>query len=286
MESRMRRLGMRSTYNKLNKMLDDAINGCFEESDYDETELSKLEVKWKRYLSSSKLSQKKVEEERAGIKELVTDISHQIKTPMTNILLYSQLLQEQSLDIESRKLVSEINSYSEKMEFLIQSLVKISRLETGIVQVTPINNDINILTKLVVNQALIKAMDKDITILIETMESNLAMFDMKWTIEAMYNILDNAVKYSREGSVIRVAYHMYELFSCIEICDEGVGILYEDIPKIFGRFYRGSNVSGEEGTGIGLYISRQIIERQGGYIRVYSKASKGSRFQIFLPKEI
>ena len=113
---------------RLDKMLEDGINGTFEESDYDETQLSKLESKWLRYLTSSKLSYQKTEQERERLKELVSDISHQTKTPISNILLYTQLLQEQSLDEQSRQLVNEIQQQSKKLEFLIQSLVKTSRL--------------------------------------------------------------------------------------------------------------------------------------------------------------
>ena len=114
-------------------MIDEAMAGTFSENDYEETELSKLEVKWKRFLTSAKLSNQKVEEERKKIKELVSDISHQTKTPLANILLYSRLLEEQKLDDTSQTLVSEIVKQSEKLEFLIQSLVKTSRLESGTV---------------------------------------------------------------------------------------------------------------------------------------------------------
>lgn len=91
---------------RLDKMLEDGINGTFEESDYSETKLSKLESKWMRYLTLSKLSYQKTEQEREKLKELVSDISHQTKTPLANILLYSQLLQEQKLDENSRQLVN------------------------------------------------------------------------------------------------------------------------------------------------------------------------------------
>lgn len=281
----MRRFGMRKTYSILNQMLDEAINGTFEESNFDESELSKLEVKWKRYLTSSKLSRDKIEEERASIKGLVTDISHQTKTPLANIMLYSQLLKEQGLDTESRRMVEEINNYSEKLEFLIQFLVKTSRLETGVFQLSPTESDISTLIQFVVNQAQNKAKEKHITIGIRNEESIFSVFDMKWTKEAVYNILDNAIKYSKEGTLIEVGYVSYEWFTCIEIKDQGRGIPEDEIPKIFGRFYRGNNLGEQEGIGIGLYLSRQIVEGQGGYIKVLSDCSKGSRFQIFLPKK-
>ena len=117
-------------------MIDEAMDGHFEESHYDETELSKLEVKWKRFLSMSKLSKQKIEKEQAEIKKLVSDISHQVKTPLSNILLYSQMLNEYTEDPMTKELVTEIEKQSEKLEFLLQSLVKLSRLETGILNLT------------------------------------------------------------------------------------------------------------------------------------------------------
>ena len=135
--------GDKKVLERLNRMLDDGINGTFEESDYDETQLSKLESKWLRYLTSSKQSAQKLEQERKKIQELVSDISHQTKTPLANILLYTQLLQEQPLDEQSLQLVGEIRQQSEKLEFLIQSLVKTSRLETGTFQLTPTKNEVS-----------------------------------------------------------------------------------------------------------------------------------------------
>lgn len=107
---------------------------------------------------------------------------------------------------------------------------------------------------------------------------------MKWTVEALFNIIDNAVKYTNENGTITISVKSYELFACISIQDNGIGIAEEEQEKIFGRFNRGSNVSETEGTGIGLYLSREIIEKQGGYIHLQSKLGKGSIFEIYLPK--
>lgn len=281
----MRRRGMKYTYERLNQMIDEAMNGSFEEQSYDETELSKLEVKWKRFLTSSKLSNKKLEEERASIKEIVSDISHQTKTPLANILLYSQLLEEQNLEENSRRLVSEIIKQSEKLDFLIQSLVKTSRLETGTFQLNPKLQKISKVLEEITIQAERKAEEKEIQIVMEEFTDTIeAVYDKKWTSEALYNILDNAVKYSPKKSTIHIQVKSYELFVCIEIIDEGMGIDEEEIPLIFQRFYRGKNVNEEEGVGIGLYLTRQIIEEQKGYIKVSSKSGKGSAFAVYLPK--
>ena len=280
----MRKRGIRYTYARLNQMIDEAMAGTFEEQSYDETELSKLEVKWKRFLTSSKLSKQRVEEERAGIKEIVSDISHQTKTPLSNILLYSQLLEEQNLDAGSRRLVTEIIKQSEKLDFLIQSLVKTSRLETGTFQLTPEVQEVSPVLEEIILQAEQKAAKKNIQIILEVPTSVKAVYDKKWTSEALYNILDNAVKYSQEGSEIYIQVKAYELFVCIEIRDEGMGIPEEEVPLIFQRFYRGKNVNEEEGVGIGLYLTRQIVEGQKGYIKTGSQIGQGSSFSVYLPK--
>lgn len=280
----MKLKGMRSTYKRLNQMVDDAMNDSFEEEKYDETELSKLEVKWKRFLTSCKLSNKKIEEERSNIKEMVSDISHQVKTPLSNILLYSKLLEEQELSEESRAMVKEITKQSEKLDFLIQSLVKTSRLETGTFQLTPKSQDIFPVVKDALIQIEKKAEKKGIQVLLDESEIPVVAFcDKKWTVEAVYNILDNAVKYSMEGTEIQIQVKNFEFFVGIEICDKGMGISEEEIPFIFQRFYRGKMVKEEEGVGIGLYLSRQIIEGQNGYIKVASKEGEGSVFSVFLP---
>lgn len=268
---------------RLDQMLEDGINGTFTETSYDESRLSSIESKWYRYLTSSKLSSQKINLEREKIKELVTDISHQTKTPLTNIELYTQLLQEQNLDETSKFLADEIQKQALKLEFLIQSLIKTSRLETGTLQFNPKSNSINNLIAKAVDQAEKRALKKNITV-IYGKESTTAIFDLKWTVEALFNIIDNAVKYTNENGTITISVKSYELFACISIQDNGIGIAEEEQEKIFGRFNRGSNVSETEGTGIGLYLSREIIEKQGGYIHLQSKLGEGSIFEIYLPK--
>lgn len=267
---------------RLDQMLEDGIRGTFSESDYDETKLSQLESKWLRYLTASKLSYQKTEQEREKLKELVSDISHQTKTPLSNILLYTQLLQEQSLDAQSQSLADEIRTQAEKLEFLIQSLVKTSRLETGTFQLSPCESDIDGMIRSAIEQVAPKADSKQIQI-DYTHERYTASFDSKWTQEALFNILDNAVKYSPECTRITVSVKAFEMFVCISVADQGIGISEEELPRIFGRFYRGQNVREQNGVGIGLYLSRRIIEEQGGYITAEPAPGQGSVFKVFLP---
>ena len=274
-------IGQRKLMERLDKMLEAGINGTFEESSYDESEMSRLEVKWYRYLTSSKLAYHKTKEEQERIKEMVSDISHQTKTPLSNILLYTELLQEQKLDETSKNLVAEIRQQSEKLDFLIQSLVKTSRLEAGIIQLDRVQRDLLPMVEAAMGQIRPKAEEKKMAIRCDR-TTCIAEYDPKWTQEAIFNLLDNAVKYSPEKSEIFVNLKEYEMFSSISITDQGIGISQEEQPLVFGRFYRGSDVREQNGVGIGLYLTRQIVEGQGGYVMVRSE--KGSTFEVFLPK--
>lgn len=274
----------RRTMQVMSAMLDEAIAGRFLESHFDESLLSSLEMKLARYLGSSMVSAQNLAKEKDTIKELISDISHQTKTPVANILLYSQLLGEQDLTPESTGCVNSLNNQAEKLNFLIQSLVKISRLETGIISLAPQQGRLAPLLDQVVSQILPIAGQKEITVdVIPTGDS--AVFDGKWTAEALAIILDNAVKYTPRGGSIHIRVHPYELFCRIAVTDTGIGIPEEEHAKIFQRFYRSPAVKHAEGMGIGLYLARQIIAGEGGYIKVSSAVGEGSTFSIFLPRK-
>ncbi len=269
-------------YNLLNKMLDDAISGEFEEKNFDESELSKLQSKLMRYLTTSSISEKKLREEKENIEELITNISHQTKTPLTNIMMYSELLGEKA-DGELKEYADEIHSQSRKLEELITALVKMSRLETGIFRLQPEENSLMTVLKRAYDQALPKAKLKNIELILSEGTDAKANIDLKWTTEAVFNIIDNAIKYSGEGTSIKLKINTFEMFSSISVEDHGIGIGEEEIPKLFARFYRSRQVSDNEGIGVGLYLARQLAEEQGGYIKVKSAPGKGSTFELFFP---
>ena len=265
------------------KMLDDAINGIFSESDFSETQLSKLETKMRRHLMAGKISQNKLTEEHNSIKSLVSDISHQTKTPISNIMLYTELMSEnEQLDDNSKKLLGNIKEQADKLNFLIQALVKTSRLENGIVSVVPKDNSIKDLLNVIDFSDI--ANEKGVVLKFTEIPDLSAVFDLKWTVEAISNIIDNAIKYTPAGGSVTVSAAEYEMFVKIDVADTGIGISEEETAKIFTRFYRSQDVHDERGVGIGLYLAREIISREGGYIKVTSEKGKGSTFSIFLPK--
>ncbi|KNZ43166.1 sensor histidine kinase [Acetobacterium bakii] len=266
----------------LNKMLDSAIDGSFSEKIYDESTLSALEAKMSRYLSGCSVSSKNLTSEKEEIKTLISDISHQTKTPIANILLYSQLLSEYELTAEGKICVNALSQQAEKLSFLIGALVKTSRLETGIITVSPQNAAVQTLLDSVAAEVKPRADQKNIAVIINE-TSDHAHFDMKWTIEALYNLVDNAVKYSPNGTAIIIKTRPYELFYRIDVIDEGIGIDEAEQSQIFTRFYRSQAVMAQEGAGIGLFLAREIIGRQQGYIKVASSRGNGATFSVFLP---
>ncbi|MBO1704238.1 sensor histidine kinase [Eubacterium callanderi] len=273
------------TLTRLDQMLDSALENTFEENAFDESRLSALETKLHHFLSASRARSSRTVSERDQVQTLIGDISHQTKTPIANLRLYSDLLAEQSGLPESAQLLAdEIGRQSAKLDFLIQSLIKASRLENGIVQVSPETSAMDVLLESAALGGLKKAQNRSVTLIMDVPQNLSACFDLKWTAEALYNILDNALKYTPPGGEICVTAQAYELFCRIDVSDTGIGISEDEIPKIFSRFYRSSAVSQEEGVGIGLYLSREIITLQGGYIKVSSEPGKGSCFSVFLPR--
>ena len=273
----MRIFRMTRTLQRLDEMLTKAINGTFTEESYDETELSRLESKWKQYFTMSSMSMERTKAERENIQSMISDISHQMKTPLANIMLYSELLQEQTEGEQEKYLAEQIETYAKKLEFLTMALVKMSRLES--------EQRVGSLLRQATEEILPRARQKEIQIEICGDIEGKANFDQKWTQEALYNILDNAVKYSPKGSRIEVEGISYEMYFCIAVKDQGIGIREEERAQIFSRFYRSDLVQQEEGIGIGLYLAREIVQREGGYIKVESKEGNGSIFKIFLQKE-
>lgn len=264
----------------MDNMLDSAINNEFSESDFTESRLSRLESKLYRYLSAGETARNKLVAEQDTVKRLVSDISHQTKTPIANILLYSQLLNES--EEPDRNLLLQIENQTEKLNFLIQSLIKTARLENGIVAVTPKKNSIRQLIEGI--DYTTAAEQKGITLRYDNIPDLTAEFDLKWTREAVSNIIDNAVKYTPRGGTVTVSASEYESFVKLDIADTGIGMTEEETAKIFTRFYRSSAVRDEKGVGIGLYLAREILAKESGYIKVSSQPGKGSVFSIFLLK--
>ena len=272
------------TIRRLDNMLTAAMNGSFSEQNFDESLLSALESRLARYLAASALSERNVREQKDQISALISDISHQTKTPVANLQLYAQLLSEQPLTPQGKDCAAALSAQADKLQSLIEALVKTSRLETGILTLHPQLGEIAPVVERAAAQHGPKAAEKGITLTTRQAEGY-AVFDPKWTEEAVCNLLDNAVKYTSSGGTVTVEIKNYELFSAIRVADTGPGISEAEQAKIFGRFYRAPGAYQTEGVGIGLYLTRQIAEKQGGYVKVESTPGTGSTFSLYIPRE-
>ena len=223
-------------------------------------------------------------QEKEQIKTLISDISHQIKTPIAAANTFAELLSDGELSAEERtEYITTLQMSLGKLTFLTNSLIKISRLESGIISLKPEKNSLNEIVLQAVKTVYAKAKEKGILITFECDQAFEAVLDFNWTAEAISNVIDNAVKYTPQGGFVRLQITEYPSFLRLDISDSGVGIPEEEQAKIFGRFYRGKQSVGTDGVGIGLYLTREIINKQNGYMKV-SSDENGSTFSMFLPK--
>ena len=274
----------RRTLRRLGDMLDRAIAGGFAEERFDETELSALEGKLARFLRGSTHAQKTLEGEQAAVKALVADISHQTRTPISNLLLYASLLLESDLPPQQREQARAVMAQGEKLSFLIKALVKASRLEAGIVAPVPACNPVGPLLEGAAEQLAQAAQAKGIALTVEPLDGR-AAFDPRWTGEALCNVVDNAVKYTPAGGRVTISAQKLDSFCRVDVADTGPGIPEEEQGAVFDRFYRGAGTRSADGLGLGLYLAREILSKQGGYIKVASRPGEGSTFSLYLPRE-
>lgn len=270
----------RRVLNHISNMLLEAKNGTFTESCYDETKLSAVEGQMKEWIAHSITTSKQLEKERDRIKTTISDISHQTKTPISNISIYTELLSEQELPEDSKEYVLRLREQSQKLNFLIEALMKSSRLEMKVVALQPSNYHIEDLLEQICDQCELKAKNREI-IIIKVIERCSLQIDAKWTREALFNIVDNAIKYADKTTTIKIVGVKYPMFYRIDITNQGIGVKPEEVNAIFGRFFRSDNVRDEDGVGLGLYLAREIITLQGGYIKV--KPGTEPTFSLFIP---
>ena len=244
------------------------------------TQLAKAEYVFRK-------KEKESLQEKETVKGLIADTSHQTRTPIANMKLYMELLEDENLSQNGREFLKKMKAQTEKIDFLMQSMVKMSRLETGIIQINKENRNLYETIRHAVAAVVPEATLKDLKLYVNCDENIVTSHDSRWTEEAFYNILDNAVKYTEPGGEVHLEVQKQELFYKISISDTGKGIASERQAEIFTRFYREPEVHDKPGVGIGLYLARKIIELQKGYIEVRSDAGKGSCFQLYLPvKEV
>ncbi len=247
--------------------------------------LSRLESQFAQMSRRLQLNINDINAEKENVKSLVTNVSHQIRTPLASIKMFNFLLIDGGLTKEEEEeFLGRIEDEVNKLEWFANSLSKISSMESGIIQLKKEVGDIRKTILKAVNGIYLEALKKNIEINIENLESINIYHDFKWTKETIFNILENAIKYTEENGQITISTEKLETYIKIDVQDNGIGIPQKEIGKIFDRFYRGTAeiVKKSEGSGVGLYLARKILEEQGGGVIVSSKEGEGSKFTILL----
>lgn len=228
---------------------------------------------------------RKVDGERQELQVLVSDISHQVRTPVSNMkMIIDTLLTKPMEQPERAEFLKSIRGQVDKLDFLIQALVKTSRLETGAIQLEKEEGYLYDTLAQAMSAIMYHAEQKEIQVSVDCPEDLCVSHDSKWTEEALFNLLDNAVKYTPAGGSIEVFVAQWEMYVEVKVTDTGKGISESNQAAIFKRFYREEEVHNQPGVGIGLYLAREIVTQQGGYITAESEVGKGSAFSIFLPR--
>ncbi|MCT4617927.1 MAG: HAMP domain-containing histidine kinase [Marinisporobacter sp.] len=247
--------------------------------------LSRLESQFYQMGRRLQLNLENLYHEKENIKTLVTDLSHQIKTPLASIKMFHEILIEEPLEAcATKEFLNQAKAEVEKLEWLSNALMKVSRMEVGMIHLKKEKRDIKDTIIEAVNGVYVKVLEKNIEIKMD-IKSIMIHHDEKWTKEAIFNVLENAVKYTQKNGTMHIKMEKLETYMMIDVNDNGIGIPADEIQYIFKRFYRGKakKVQRSEGSGIGLYLTRKILEEQGGSIVAFSRAGEGTTFRMILP---
>lgn len=268
------------------RTLDNMIDGNEElqKSNDSETLFARINHRLIRLYEIMQENRHKVDMERQELQMLISDISHQVKTPVSNLQMVTDTLLTKPVSEEERMdFLQGIRSQTDKLDFLFQALVKTSRLETGSIRLEKKDSSLFHTLAQAMSSIVYAAEKKEIAVSVDCPENLIISHDSKWTSEALFNLLDNAVKYTPPGGKISVSVVLWEMYVEVKVTDTGKGISESNQASIFRRFYREEEVHEQQGVGIGLYLAREIVTRQGGYIKVVSEPGHGSEFSIMLP---
>ena len=242
----------------------------------------KCSEKLGRLYQTAVYRENRLQQERTRLQELIGDISHQTKIPIANMKLYLELLGDR-VDPAAMQMLESAAHQCDKLDFLLQSMIKISRLETGAISIVKNNEDLVATIRSAVAAIVPQAAQKGISLIAACGPGFLLPHDRRWTEEAIFNLLDNAVKYTPTGGEICISLKKTEFFAVVSVKDNGKGIAKERQAKIFDRFYREPEVHDKDGIGLGLFLVRKIAELQAGYVEVCSEPKQGTDFRIYLP---
>ena len=222
--------------------------------------------------------------DKENLKNSISDISHQLKTPLTSIgiMLDGIITDEDMPEDVRREFLADIKKNTDHISFLVQSLLKLSQLEADSINMKKENVSVQKLFKSCIEKTEIIADIHDTTVIVEAKADVTICCDEKWTTEALTNIIKNCIEHSYKNGRVILSAENTGLYKCIRIKDNGTGIDRKDIPHIFERFYKGKNTD-KNSIGIGLALSKAILDKQNALIRVSSEPRIGTEFTILVP---
>lgn len=278
-------------WRKMDRILDDFSKAQTEAaeqnlsyySDIAETRESRVISQLRNILNNTRYKERRAVEDKEQVMELISDLAHQFKTPLANIVMDVELIQD-SVQEEDKcnEFLCHAKKQADKLQWLMADLLKASRLENGMIRFEARNTGIKETIAMALGTVYAQASAKSIELAVEEFRDFTLYHNPKWTAEAMANILENAVKYSPGHSSIRITLTKLDIYTKIMVSDEGIGIPESEYNSIFKRFYRGKEVEQQEGSGLGLYLAQLILQCEKGYITVSSKVGQGSSFSLFL----
>ena len=278
----------RQRFVRMAEKVEDAIDAIIDGRELKTEELnkdtlfSKIQSKLEQLSEVTKSAEEKNVKQKEEMQKMVSDISHQLKTPIANITMYNDTILNHDLPAKQQyRFLKIMQKQVEKLDFLVRSLMKMSRLENSMIKLKKEENSLFDMVVEVVENLSIPMEKKKLDLQIDCPQNLRICYDRKWTAEALFN----AVKYTPEYGKIRVEAEVLGMFVRLSVSDTGIGIAPEHMNDVFQRFFREEKVHNEKGVGIGLYLAREIITKQGGYMKVESKEDAGSTFFIYLPNE-
>ncbi len=271
---------------ELSEALESLINGSDPglEGLNDDTLPSKVKNQIQRLGDKMRGQEQALQKEREEIRGLIADTAHQLRTPLANMESYLTLLQNGAGDAKDQEFcIQAIQESEERIRFLTEGFIRMARLENGIIQIRKVTGKLQETILACILQVRAAAEEKNITVRLEMDEELEVSHDPRWLGEAVYNLLDNSVKYSPEQSEIVVTAEKNEMFVRIEVRDQGIGIDEGEESLVFRRFYRGNRATGSQGFGLGLYLAREIVMRHGGFMKL-KRLEPGLSAGIWLPE--
>ena len=271
---------------ELSEALESLINGSDPglEGLNDDTLPSKVKNQIQRLGDKMRGQEQALQKEREEIRGLIADTAHQLRTPLANMESYLTLLQNGAGDAKDQEFcIQAIQESEERIRFLTEGFIRMARLENGNIQIRKVTGKLQETILACIHQGRAAAEEKNITVRLEMDEELEVSHDPRWLGEAVYNLLDNSVKYSPEQSEIVVTAEKNEMFVRIEVRDQGIGIDEGEESLVFRRFYRGNRATGSQGFGLGLYLAREIVMRHGGFMKL-KRLEPGLSAGIWLPE--